>query len=152
MADVEQKRKVLAAIARALHGKHVVWAVGGSLLLYFKGKTDDFQDIDLMVSEEHAETMKEALLSMGTLAPPAPNPGYKTRHFLQFTICGVEVDVMGGMVIVKDGKDYDCSLSPAQVAEYVLVDGEQIPLQSLEDWRRYYLLMGREDKVAMIDR
>lgn len=59
---------------------------------------------------------------------------------------------MGGMVIVKDGKEYDCSLSPSQVAEYVWISGERIPLQSLADWRRYYLLMGREEKAAMIGR
>ena len=102
-------------------------------------------------NKEQVETLKALLLPLGTLAPPAPNPGYKTRHFLNFTIRGVEVDVMGGMVIVKDGKDYDCSLSPSQVAEYIWINGERIPLQSLEDWRRYYLLMGREEKAAMID-
>ena len=151
MTEQEHKLAVLGEIARALNGGDVVWAVGGSLLLYCKGKTDTFRDIDIMVWEEHVERLKALLLPLGTLAPPAPNPGYKTRHFLNFTIRGVEVDVMGGMVIVKDGKDYDCSLSPSQVAEYVCLNGERIPLQSLEDWRRYYLLMGREEKAAMID-
>lgn len=151
MTEREHKLAVLGEIARALNGGDVVWAVGGSLLLYCKGKTDTFRDIDIMVWEEHVETLKALLLPLGILAPPAPNPGYKARHFLNFTIRGVEVNVMGGMFIVKDGKDYDCSLSPSQVAEYIWINGERIPLQSLEDWRRYYLLMGREEKAAMID-
>ena len=53
MTEREHKLAVLGEIARALNGGDVVWAVGGSLLLYCKGKTDTFRDIDIMVWEEH---------------------------------------------------------------------------------------------------
>lgn len=66
-------------------------------------------------------------------------------------IDGVEVDMMAGFVIVRDGVDYDCSLLPEQVAEYIQLKGETIPLQSLDDWRRYYELMGRTEKVKLIE-
>ena len=49
--ETERKLDVLADIARALNQSGVTWAVGGSLLLYFKGKTGVFRDIDLMVCE-----------------------------------------------------------------------------------------------------
>ena len=54
-------------------------------------------------------------------------------------------------MIVKDGVEHDCPLLPEQIAEWVTVQGQRIPLQSLDDWRRYYRLMGREEKVRMID-
>ena len=57
MTEREHKLAVLGEIARALNGGDVVWAVGGSLLLYCKGKTDTFRDIDIMVWEEHVETV-----------------------------------------------------------------------------------------------
>lgn len=38
MTEREHKLAVLGEIARALNGGDVVWAVGGSLLLYCKGK------------------------------------------------------------------------------------------------------------------
>ena len=57
MTEREHKLAVLGEIARALHAGDVVWAVGGSLLLYCKGKTDTFRDIDIMVWEEHVETV-----------------------------------------------------------------------------------------------
>ena len=63
MTEREHKLAVLGEIARALNGGDVVWAVGGSLLLYCKGKTDTFRDIDIMVWEEHVETV--VLLSKG---------------------------------------------------------------------------------------
>lgn len=149
--DTEHKLDVLADIARVLNQSGVTWAVGGSLLLYFKGKTDTFRDIDLMVCETDAEKLKQALLPLGELAPPHTDAQYKTRCFLEFTIRGVEVDAMAGLVIVENGKEHDCPLTPEQVAERILVRGESVPLQALEDWRRYYVWMGRTSKVEMID-
>lgn len=151
MNELEKKLRLLAKIARVLNAHHILWAVGGSILLYFKGKTDTVHDLDLMVHEDDAAALKQLLLPMGTLAPPNPNRRYKTRQFLEFTIDGIDVDVMAGFVIVKDGKEYDCSLLPEQIAEYLPLYGERIPLQSLSDWRNYYTLMDRPAKVALID-
>lgn len=89
---------------------------------------------------------------MGELRPPKSDEKYKTQHFYEFLIDGVDVDVMGGFTIVKDHKEYDCSLSQDSISEFVDVNGQRIPLQAVSDWRRYYALMGRDAKVAMIDR
>ncbi|MDD2971235.1 MAG: hypothetical protein PHE02_03790 [Lachnospiraceae bacterium] len=152
MQELDKKLTVLSDIAHVLNEKNIIWAIGGSLLLYLKGKTDSFHDIDIMVYEYDVYRLKELLSPMGILAPPNPDKQYRTRHFLEFTIDDVEVDVMAGFVIVKDGNEYDCSLLPEQIAEYSKVNGEMIPLQSMEDWRNYYELMGRKNKVEMIDR
>ena len=56
--ETERKLDVLADIARALNQSGVTWAVGGSLLLYFKGKTGVFRDIDLIVCETDVEKLK----------------------------------------------------------------------------------------------
>ena len=152
MTGVDKKLEVLTDIAYILNKNDIVWAVGGSLLLYFKGKTELFHDIDLMVSEDDVEKLKNLLLPLGKLAPPNPDEQYKTRHFLEFTIRDTDVDIIAGFVIVKDGKEYDCSLLPEQIEEYIQLNGETVPLQSLSDWRRYYELMGRTSKVEMIDR
>ena len=151
MNELNKKLEVLSRIAHMLNENQVLWAVGGSLLLYFKGKTDTFHDIDLMVGEKDIEKVKRVLLSIGKLLPENPDRQYKTRHFLEFEIDGIDVDIMAGFVIVSNGKDYDCSLTAEQVAERILLNGETIPLQSLSDWRKYYALMGRTSKVEMID-
>lgn len=149
--DIEHKLSVLTRIAEKLNAADITWAVGASLLLYFKGISDSFNDIDLMVVEADAERAKSLLLDMGQMQPPKPNGNYKTPYFYEFVIDGVEVDVMGGFIIVKDGQEYDCSLSPELICESITVNGQAVPLQAVSDWRRYYKLMGREAKVAMID-
>lgn len=149
--DIEHKLNVLSSIAEKLNSAKLTWAVGASLLLYFKGISDSFNDIDLMVVEADAERAKSLLLDMGQMQPPKPNGNYKTPYFYEFVIDGVEVDVMSGFIIVKDGQNYDCSLTRDMIVEHIVVNGQSIPLQAVSDWRRYYKLMGREAKVAMID-
>lgn len=149
--DIEHKLNVLSRIAEHLNGANITWAVGASLLLYLKNISDSFNDIDLMVTVEDAERAKNILLGMGQIQPPKPNSQYKTRHFYEFVIDGVEVDLIGGFIIVNDGQEYDCSLNGDMIAGRITVNGQTVPLQAVSDWRRYYKLMGREAKVAMID-
>ena len=106
MNESRQKLTVLSKIARVFNENQILWAVGGSMLLYFKGKTDIFHDIDLMVGEKDIDAAKALLLTIGDLLPEKPNPQYKTRHFLEFSVDGVDVDVMAGFIIVRDGKGY----------------------------------------------
>lgn len=151
---MENKHKldVLSQAAERFNAQGIIWAVGGSLLLYLKKIADSFHDIDIMVKKEDAESAKRILCDMGELRPPKSDEKYKTQHFYEFLIDGVDVDVMGGFTIVKDHEEYDCSLSQDSISEFVDVNGQRIPLQAVSDWRRYYALMGRDAKVAMIDR
>ena len=150
MVSREEKLRVLSRMAAAFNRAGLSWAVGASLLLWFKGYVDDFHDIDLLVTEGDAEKMENILRSKGKLQP-STRGSYATKRFREFTIDGVDVDMMGGYAIVRDGKVYDCELEPSQIAEYAEVHGERIPLHSVALWRRYYELMGRDEKVAIID-
>lgn len=150
--EISQKIEVIKKIAKVLNDNHITWAVGASFLLYLKGKTVTFHDVDILVIEEDAEKLKALLSPMGTLAMANPNELYKTKHFLEFCIDEVEIDVMAGFVIVHDGKEWDCSLKPDQIVDYYDLDGIQIPLQSLELWKHYYTLMDRDEKVEMIEK
>lgn len=149
--DIQKKLGVLEKVAAKLNSHGVTWAIGASLLLYLKGKVTEFQDIDLMVMEEDVEQLKSLLQPMGQLQAPNPDAQYKTKHFLEFVIDQVDVDVIAGFVIVHDGKDYSFPLQKEDIAEYITVNSQQIPLQSLAQWRSFYELMGRTEKVKIID-
>lgn len=150
MKDLDHKLNVLRDIAHVSNRANIVWAVGASALLFFKGKTNFFNDIDIMVAENSIENAKQQLLKMGLLAEQKDNRGYKTKHFYEFNIQSVDVDVMAGLVIVNDGVDYPCPFSSKQIEEYINLNGEKIPLQSLSDWKMYYHLMGRAEKASLI--
>lgn len=54
--------------------------------------------------------------------------------------------------ILNDGELFDCSLKEEQIIEWMSLDGEKIPLQSPLLWCEYYKLMGRKEKVEMIEK
>ncbi len=147
----EQKLRVLQTIAKRLNAANVTWAVGGSMLLYFKGVVSEFHDIDIIVKTDDAETVRELLAQLGALEAPKPSAKFKSRAFYELTIDGVDVDVMAGFVIVKDGMEHDCSLRDEEIKEHIQVGSETVPLHSLTAWRRNYMLMGKLEKVRLID-
>ena len=151
MTNIEKKLDVLCRIGHLFNSEKITWAIGASLLLYFEGIADTFNDVDIMVHEKNIVRAKEILLSLGNLCPPNPNSQYTTKHFYEFVVDGVDVDVMAGFAIIHEGKEYDCSLQEQQIVKYKEINGEKIPLQSVSLWREYYRLMNRSNKVAMID-
>ena len=147
MAGTQEKIQLLLRIAHRLNEAHIEWALGASMLLYFKGITSDFHDIDLMVADCDAECVHTILSEMGEICPsdPIPNPMYRTKTFMEFLIDSVEVDVMAGKV-------YDCALRKEQIVEKMPLGTEVIPLQSPLLWCKYYRLMGRTEKAEMIEK
>lgn len=139
----------LKRIAERLNGAGVTWAVGGSMMLYLRGRARNVHDIDLMVDEREVELAKEVLSGMGKLMPEKEDARYQTRHYHKFVIDGTEVDLIAGFVIVKDGVAHECPLLRKDITERKDLEGMAVPLHALAVWREYYELMGRTEKAAM---
>lgn len=144
----EKKLEVLSLIANKLNESKITWSVGGSLLLFLNDKIKTFNDIDLMVTEEDAIKTDEILSELGIKLQTINK--YKTKYFLEYIINDVEVDVVAGMIIDKDDKEYYCPLTKEEIIDYCLVNGQKIPMQSLEKWKYIYELMGNEEKAKLI--
>ncbi|MGI6509810.1 MAG: hypothetical protein ACOX1L_04430 [Erysipelotrichaceae bacterium] len=150
MKSIKEKLEVLTAIAKEFDKSDITWAIGASSMLYLRNIVEEFNDLDLMIKKEDALKAKEILLKMGTLKESVSG-SYATEYFYEFVIADVEVDVMAGFKIVKDDIIYDCSLKEEDIKETVLINGTAVPLDSLENWLRYYRLMERDEKVLLIE-
>lgn len=151
MPEIGQKIELLKKIALQFEKAHITWALGGSMMLYFKGIVPVFQDIDLMVADADAQTAQSILCSMGQMQPQNPNPKFRSKAFMEFVIDSVDVDVIAGFAIVSGDSVVDCSLQKEQIAERMPLGEACIPLQSPALWCRYYRLMDRNEKAQMIE-
>ena len=108
----------------------------------------------VLKSVDDVEVVELILSEMGTLCPSdhEPNPMYQTKCFMEYVIDAIDVDVMAGFAIVREGEVYDCSLCTDQITDQLMLDGEVIPMQSPRLWCRYYRLMGRSAKADMIEK
>lgn len=151
MPEIGQKIELLKKIALQFEKAHITWALGGSMMLYFKGIVPVFQDIDLMVADADAQTAQSILCSMGQMQPQTPNPKFRSKAFMEFVIDSVDVDVIAGFAIVSGDSVVDCSLQKEQIVERMPLGEACIPLQSPALWCRYYRLMDRNEKAQMIE-
>ena len=101
MPEIQKKIELLQKIAHRFNEANIEWALGASMLLYFNGIISEFHDIDLMVSVHGAEQVRTILSEMGELHAPAsaPDPMYRTKVFMEFTIDSVGIDVMAGFLM-----------------------------------------------------
>lgn len=83
MAETQEKIEFLKKIAHRFHAAQIEWALGASMMLYFKGLSPAFHDIDLMVSEQDAERAGAILSEMGKLCPPSREGIRHDRKFLR---------------------------------------------------------------------
>ena len=54
MPEIRKKIELLQKIAHRFNEANIEWALGASMLLYFKGIISEFHDIDLMISDHDA--------------------------------------------------------------------------------------------------
>ena len=69
MKSIQEKLDVLSKLAAKFNKEGIVWAVGGSLLLYFKGYVENFNDLDIMVADVDALKMENILKFYGKMLP-----------------------------------------------------------------------------------
>jgi hypothetical protein len=151
--DEKAKLHLLSRLAHELNAHGVTWALGASCFLYLKGIAPSFHDLDIMVDEKDVKTVEALFLARGEKQPDHYDRSrYGTKVFDEYVIEGVDLDVMAGFSILKDGKEYRFPLKKEAIVDHLRVEGEDIPVESLEAWRERYALMSRPEKVAMIDR
>ena len=68
MPEIQKKIELLQKIAHRFNEANIEWALGASMLLYFKGIISEFHDIDLMISVH--EQVRTILSEMGELHAP----------------------------------------------------------------------------------
>ena len=147
---MNNKLKVLKTIAKRFNETGVHYAVGASVLLYFKGIVDEFHDLDIMIDNDDADKVREILNELGQLQYTPENKNFKTKTFLQYVVDGVDIDIIGGFIIVKDSIEYDCYLQK-DIDDFVEIDDIKINLDTIDNWHKYYSLMNRTNKVEMIE-
>ena len=64
MPEIQKKIELLQKIAHRFNEANIEWALGASMLLYFKGIISEFHDIDLMISVHDAEQVRTILSEM----------------------------------------------------------------------------------------
>jgi len=144
--------KVLAYIGNELNTADITWGVGASVLLRQYDLIDEAHDIDLIIALEDIDQADAILKTLGRKKEWEKSDHYSTQHFYEYTIEGVDVDVMSGLALNHEDGTYNFLFDKTSIAQYHIVDDISIPFMSLEDWYVIYqLIPQREEKVSIIE-
>lgn len=148
---MQKFQTLLAALAPLLEEEKILWAVGGSVMLFYHGLEPAPRDIDLLVNPQDAAAADKVLTRIGAKAPPSPHARYGTEHFYEYRIWEADVDLIGGFTIHHEAGECKYLLRPEELV-HIPVEGTTIPLCPMEDWYVLYLLMNREQRAAAIEK
>ena len=146
-----QLLNVLSLIGERLNRANILWAVGGSVLLNQYGLEDKPGDIDILVDVLDIDRADEILTAIGQKKQGRVSELYATKHFYQYEMNGVDVDVMAGFATHHSQGVFEYVFDGESVTEIKNINWVDIPFCSLEDWYVIYqLIPGRQAKVAKI--
>lgn len=146
---MNKKLEVLQKIANILNNNKIKWNLGTSCMLYLRGITKGFDDIDIMISE-HDILKVMSLFQKFQRFDRESSDQYKTKFFVEYKIDDVDIDFMSGFAIVNKGLEYHFPYVEKQY-DIAFINDEKIYLESVEVWLHYYKLMNRKDKVDIIN-
>ena len=149
--DKQTKLMVLIKLAHLFEINHIRWELASSAMLYLRGYVNDFHDLDFMIPELEYTKVDHVLQSIGQKIHRNENEAYKTLFFESYTIDGVSVDVLAGLTILNQQKEYHFSFNDKEESDYTYLMNQKIYLSKIDDWYTYYQLMERTDKVRLIE-
>lgn len=149
--SLSKKLSVLCAIAHAFNQEHVTWNLGSSGMLFLRGIVHSFHDLDLMVAIEDVEKAMLILDNMGHRLPPRPTERYQTKYFVEYVIDSIDVDLIAEFVIVNHHQSHAFIIHHGDLFDWITLGNETIYLGSIHEWKKYYHLMERKDKIAILE-
>ncbi len=148
---MEKKIDRLIDVCSRLQEQRISFAWGASVLLYFSSLVTSFGDLDLFVNDQDMPKVLHALRDLGPLDESKKKEPYRTRSFYTLNAEGVSIDVMGGFAVCQGEQIAEVYISADAIEREYLWGDVLIPLMYLEDWLVFYRLMGRLDKVALLE-
>jgi hypothetical protein len=142
-------KNALLDIANTLNSRNITWGLGGSLLLFIKGYKTNVNDIDIIVHSKDLKDLKE-VISKYEINEKEKTAKFLTNHFYTFNIKSINIDIMVGFV-VKNEIDIFAFREKEISTSKICIDGENIYLSSVSEWKKAYTAMNRIDKISLLN-
>jgi hypothetical protein len=127
------------------------WSLGGSGLLLAHGLRERAGgDWDICVPVDRQAEVEQRLAPWGLKLGPLEHPAWRSELVGSIDVDGVQVEFLGGIAFRHEAGVYRMPFEAA--ADWWEVGGRRLPLAPLEEWFTLYLLMGRQETAAAIER
>lgn len=142
--------EVLRKIHARLHGSGVNWVLTGSLSFALQGVPVEPHDIDIQTDAAGAYEIGRRFSEFVTRKVVFSSAEKIRSHFGVLVIDGITVEIMGDIEKRLEDGTWEKPPDLASYRRFVVVDGMQIPVLSLEYEWQAYLKLGRVAKAEIL--
>ncbi|MEW6228856.1 MAG: hypothetical protein AB1700_12350 [Bacillota bacterium] len=142
--------EVLRKIHARLHNSGVNWALTGSLGFALQGVPVEPHDIDIQTDAAGAYEIGRRFSEFVTRKVVFSSTDRIRSHFGALVIDGITVEIMGDIEKCLEDGTWEEPPDLASYRRFVVVDGMQIPVLSLEYEWQAYLKLGRVVKAEIL--
>lgn len=143
--------KTLLNVFKQLNEAHLLYAIGGSMMLKLRSFDVIPQDCDIMVMETDFQSVVEIFQCVATQVNKPSLLPYKTKHFTTFNLEDITIDIMAGFTYEHLEGTYYTMFDSESITDWVQVEEIKLPLMSLEEWFILYNIMNRLEKTKLIE-
>ncbi len=142
--------KALHVLYARLANTDIHWAITGSTSFALQGIPIEVHDIDLQTDELGAYRIQDVLKEY-VVRPVALQETIRIKsHFGLLDIACVLVEVMGGIQKRRLDGSWEPPVDPVHYRHFVIYEGLQLPVLSLECEIEAYLKLGRLEKAKFL--
>ncbi len=144
--------QALEIIHQQFTAENLHWAIGGSLLLNTHQLHDTVLDIDLIVTIKDVQRAQQLLAKLGHQKPLEPTrEPFRTVFYRQYFLKDIPVDLMAGLSLQHEAGTFQYPFHENTPIQHRYYHGNTYPFGLLEDWYILYQLLGRVEKVHLIE-
>lgn len=139
--EFEERRNLFFKIADLFDENEIVWALGCSSNLFFRGIVDDFNDYDIIVEKSSVDSAINLLsLLGGNILETGCNDCCKSYSYCHFRFGVCDVDLISGFRIKTFGTVFYYDFNPSEI-EVLNLEYLSVPVVPAETLFVLYAMM-----------
>ncbi len=136
---------------KLLDEHQINYHIGGSFLLMLHELTDDFYDVDILLDNKDYHKAFQIFRQYPYRIYPKTNPLFHTVNLVKVDFHQIHFDLLFDFKMQLDDFHYAYPLLHPNELISKFVGGYEIPCSLLEEWLLIYLVIGRDDKIEILD-
>ena len=143
-------KKIIELLAKEFNIRNLTWAIGGSFLLKRYGINIDFDELDIMVSEDSVEEMNKVMNDIALKLEVVNNENYQTDNYSCYQMENHTINIICNLKCdFEDSFTY--SFDKEDINSIEISNNEKIYFSHLLDWYVIYQEINNKETMNLIE-
>ena len=144
-------KKIIELLAKEFNKRNLTWAIGGSFLLKRYGINIDFDELDIMVSEDSVEEINKVMNEIALKLEVVNNENYQTDYYSCYQMENHTINIICNLKCDFE-ESFTYSFDKEDINSIEISNNEKIYFSHLLDWYVIYQEINSKETMNLIER